>query len=260
VKRQDYFDNVPGKSTRAMAEERRSLRKTIGLTAVGAVFLVGLAFVAYLLFAHPVPIAAAAVVVFFLFFVGRIDRATVPLMQELFRREGHAIQGARAEEEIGALLDELAGNCIVLHDVNIGTGNLDHLVFRNDGAVFLIETKSHHGKIIQQNGQLLRDGFPLEKDFIGQTLKNVMWLKKFMKERLELEPWIHAVIVFTDAHVEKHLVLKGVPVINASFLRRWMQRQPGNPRVKARWPEFADFKSQLFSCAPIHLAQVPILS
>ncbi len=90
-----------------------------------------------------------------------------------------------AEEKIGALLDQLPADYVVWHDVKTDGGNIDHLAFRKDGAVFLIETKSHHGNIAQKDGQLCRNGQPLEKKFIGQAHRNVFWLKEFFENAFE---------------------------------------------------------------------------
>ncbi|HEY5297067.1 MAG TPA: nuclease-related domain-containing protein [Verrucomicrobiae bacterium] len=149
----------------------------------------------------------------------------------------------------------------VYHDLKTDCGNIDHLAIRKDGAVFLIETKSHFGKIIKQNGELRRNGKSFEKNFISQTHKNIFWLKDLLKTRLGYEPWIHAVIVFSNGHVEPHLKIKGVAVINVSFLSEWMRRQPGNAKAAATlWPEVENLKNELSSFAPNRLARQPALN
>ncbi len=165
-----------------------------------------------------------------------------------------------AEEKIGALLDGLTGNYAVQHDVNTGRGNIDHLVFRGDGAIFLIETKSHSGWITRQDDELRRNGQPPEKDFVRQTLNNVIWLKNFLKTRAGFELWINAAIVFTDAHVEKHLKLKNVDVFNARYLTGWLERARGKPRTSVfLWPKVASLKNELAAPDSIHLACQPLL-
>lgn len=218
--------------------------------------MAGVALICYLLFGHPDFIFTLAGLVLFALLAGKVDRTIIPIMDELHSWEGKAIRGAKGEEKIGVILDKLADECVVLHDVNMGRGNLDHLVFRKDGAVFLIETKSHNGNIAQHDGQLRRNGRPLEKNFIAQAHGNIFWLKKFLQARAGFEPlWIHAAIVFSNAYVEKHLEIKSVAVMNAAFLSEWIKRQPGNSKMAAAlWPEIGNLKSELSSPAPNHLA------
>src|SRR5207253_8885527 len=49
-------------------------------------------------------------------------------------------RGARAEERVGGLLDQLAG-WRVIHDASMGRGNVDHILIGPAG-VFTVETKS----------------------------------------------------------------------------------------------------------------------
>jgi hypothetical protein len=260
VKRQDVPTNLAGKSARDLGERRREHRKIIGFSAIGLALAIGASFLTYLCGYHPSVFQTSELLLLVILFVIAFDRIVVPKMDELFRREVKAHQGARAEEKVGAMLDGLAKNYAVRHDVNTGWGNIDHLVFRRDGAVFLIETKSHSGRITKLDGQLRRNGQFLEKDFIKQTLDNVSWLKKFLKGRAGFEPWIHAAVVFTDAHVEKHLTLNHVDVFNASFLTRWLERARGDPRAAViLWPQVGNLKNELAAPASIHLASQPLL-
>jgi hypothetical protein len=56
-------------------------------------------------------------------------------------------RGARGEESVGAILDELrSGGWYVIHDLALGRGNIDHVLV-GPGGVFAVETKSHRGRI-----------------------------------------------------------------------------------------------------------------
>jgi hypothetical protein len=262
VNQKTNSENRAGWNTREMAEKRRKLRRNLGLSACVLIISATYFFVHYLLFGHPALLFIGCGTVLFLLFIFTMDRTITPVLDELFSWEWLATKGAKAEEKIGDVLSGLPGECVVLHDVNKEYGNIDHLAFRKDGAIFLIETKSHHGNIAQQNGELCRNGRQLEKNFIGQTHRNVYWLKEFLKTRLGFEPqWVHAVIVFSNAYVEKHLEIKGVAVINVSFLSEWIRRQPGNAKVAATlWPEVENLKNELSSFAPNRLARQPALN
>ena len=87
---------------------------------------------------HDVRFLASEVALLVSMFV--ISRYVLPLLE---RRD----RGARGEEQVGALLQELAGRgWRVIHDASLGHGNVDHIIVGPPG-VFTIETKSHPGPI-----------------------------------------------------------------------------------------------------------------
>ena len=57
-------------------------------------------------------------------------------------------RGASGEERVGGLLEEPAssGGWHVVHDANLGHGNVDHIAIGTAG-VFTVETKSHPGPV-----------------------------------------------------------------------------------------------------------------
>ncbi|HTY88666.1 MAG TPA: nuclease-related domain-containing protein, partial [Candidatus Acidoferrum sp.] len=231
-------ENVPGKSTRAMATRRRGVRYLLILASAAVVinlFLVSLN-------ARNVFISFAVLAA--LFFLDRLVHSELDL---LWQRERHAIRGADAEEKVGAILNRLpARNHLALHDVAAEFGNLDHLVFRADGAVFIIETKSHHGRIAEERGELRQDGHPLEKDFLKQVHRNVYWLSHFLKTQCGVKPWIHAAIVFPNAYVSVRRTLRGVDILNVKYLERWMAKAHGNPQAARKlWPQMDRLKPAL---------------
>ncbi len=129
-----------------------------------------------------------------------------------------ARRGAVAEERIGDLLSQLGNDFIVVHDVPSRYGNVDHIVLSRENGIFLIETKSHRGRVTRSNDMLLINNHPAEKDFIAQSLQNLYWLRALIKERIGFEPYVHAVLVFTNAFVEMGAPIKGVQVINKKYL------------------------------------------
>jgi len=262
MQQQDVSANLTGRSARQLGERWQTRRKIIGLAAMGLIFIVSVLSVLYFLGNRTSMFQTGGLLLLSVSFLimKAAERIAGPEMDKLFWRERRAHLGALAEKKIGALLDGLAENYAVLHDVNAGQGNIDHLVFRRDGAVFMIETKSHSGWITRHDDELRRNGQSLEKDFIQQTLDNVSWLKKTLKARAGFEPWIHAAIVFSDAHVEKHLKLKNIDVFNARYLTRWLDRAHGNPRASVfLWPQVENLKNDLATSGSIHLACQPLL-
>jgi len=141
-----------------------------------------------------------------------------------FKTEKRALRGARAEEVVEALLAELDQDTLdVRHDIPTPYGNIDHLVIARHGGVFLLETKSHSGRVQVQDGQLLVNGKPPEKNFIAQALKSTYWLRDRIAEQLGLTVWITPVIVFTNAFVPGSKPLRGVRVINKRFLLKLLR-------------------------------------
>jgi hypothetical protein len=156
-------------------------------------------------------------------FVGKYDRKNTRMVKR-------ASRGAVAEEEIGDLLSKLdEDQFLVLHDINSDYGNIDHLVLSQKG-IFLIETKSHHGKVSTEDGKVLVNGRETEKDFISQTLKNSYWLKELIKTELGLDVWINPLLVFTNAFVPFGNPIKGVQLTNKKFLLNILR---SNGRISA---------------------------
>ena len=129
-----------------------------------------------------------------------------------------ARRGAKAEVKVDSLLDELSEDYCVLNDVESGYGNIDHIVISKYGGIFLIETKSHGGRVTVENGELLLNGYPPEKNFITQTLNNAYWLRDRVAELTGIKSWITPLIVFTNAFVPFNPPLRGIKILNKKFL------------------------------------------
>ncbi|HYG24055.1 MAG TPA: nuclease-related domain-containing protein [Verrucomicrobiae bacterium] len=199
--------SIAGQSTRRLVERRRGIRRKICI--LGFVML-GLVVPTY--FVMPVTI-------WFLFSLALfwvIDHFFIGWADFIIRREGHAQRGAEAEESVGDVLNRLPpAGYLVIHDVIAYFGNIDHVVVRKDGAVFLIETKAHAGTINHRRAH----------QFVNQTLRNIYWLRDFLKSQTGIEPWINAAIVFPNAYVSVRGELRGISIIHLNFLERWMSRQ-----------------------------------
>jgi hypothetical protein len=225
-------ENVAGESTRRMAKRRYLIRLlviVVTLTLLLQIAQNGL---------HTRNIVG--LITCLLAMLG-LEKVVNAILDRLILREQHAVRGAKAEAAVGAILNRLPGNYRVFHDVPAQFGNLDHLVFRDDGAIFLIETKSHRGTVTIERNELLRDGQQFEKNFIKQTLGNVSWLKKSIGDQFSFTPaWVHSAIVFNNAHVPAHCKLFNVAVIRPSYLERWLEDQPGDLQARKNlWPQVA---------------------
>lgn len=133
-------------------------------------------------------------------------------------------QGARGEEQVGELLLQLSNDFVVMHDVVSPNGNIDHIVYDKRGNIFMLETKSHYGRVTAQGDQLRRDGHTFEKDVIKQSLANSFWLKEKIETQLKVKAWITPVLVFTNAFVTFDKPIKGVYYTNKKYLLQFLQR------------------------------------
>lgn len=210
-----YKNKVAGGSTFEMAEKRRKTMIMIAVVGVGifAILLVvinnsktlGIGGVGFLVLLFGVKV-----------FPDILDGILGKKQKEVKR----AIRGAKAEVQIDTLLSALTEDYYVINDLESPFGNIDHVVFSKNGAFFLIETKSHHGKVSFQDCSIYINGHSPEKDFISQTLKNTYWCREKINEITGTKVWILPVIVFTNAFVPYSDPIKGVHILNQKFLIR----------------------------------------
>jgi nuclease-like protein len=134
-----------------------------------------------------------------------ISRYVLPLVD---RRD----RGARAEEHVGGLLDELPRrDWRVIHDASLGRGNIDHVLIGRAG-VFTVETKSHPGpvRVGRVHGETLRQAHAQRKAIERVTGRTA-------------EP----LLVFSRAWVDRPLTRrKGVRVLPAGMLLSFLAKQP----------------------------------
>lgn len=134
------------------------------------------------------------------------------------KREKDAIRGAIAEEEVQRLLDSLNDGYFTIHDVETPCGNIDHIVLSRAGGVFLIETKAHGGRVDRSGEDLILNGHSPDKDFIAQVHQNTFWLRDEIEAVAGSQPWVTALLVFTNAFVPRFPPIRGVRVLNKRFL------------------------------------------
>jgi Nuclease-related domain len=134
-----------------------------------------------------------------------ISRWVLPLLDRHDR-------GATGEEQVGGLLDRLAGKgWRVIHDVSLGRGNVDHILI-GPGGVFTIETKSHPG--------------PVQ---VGRVHGSVFGQAQAQRKAIERATGVHVepLVVFSRAWVDRPLSRRrGVRVVPARMLLGYLDRQP----------------------------------
>jgi len=191
-------------------------KRKIKILIWAAFFYVGLYF-AYKAFLHSLKSSAIIAILGFAVLVRFLYSSVEKETDEIGKRIKHARKGKRGEEFIGSILEKLPDNYTVIHDIETPYGNVDHIVVGPTG-VFVIETKSHHGRITERNGLLLRNNKPLEKNFIKQVLDNTFYIKEKIKESVGIEAYVKALLVFTNAYVDIKREIANVKIINKSFL------------------------------------------
>jgi hypothetical protein len=218
-----------GKSAREMADRRRRNAIFVGLI----VLVIALILSFFLLNANSLGIGGTAVLIILLA-IRFLSDWLEAYDRRIRKAERRAIRGAKAEEAAGALLEALGPDYFVLHDVASPYGNIDHIVIGRTNGVFLIETKSHHGKVDLAEGGILVNGKPPEKDFIKQVLSNTFWLNEKTAEITAVHPWITPILVFTNAFVPYGRSIKNVRIINQRYLEGAIKQKPYEGELHAR--------------------------
>lgn len=145
------------------------------------------------------------------------------VMDETDAKVDRAVRGAEAEERVSDILDQLPEEYHVVHDVVIGRGNIDHVVVGPTG-IFTIETKSHRGKLTEEQGQLRLNGRALEKDFLAQAYAEAMAVKAYLKKISGKDFFVSPMLVFTAGFVSVKGSPKGVTVLPGKWLLERIQR------------------------------------
>jgi hypothetical protein len=142
------------------------------------------------------------------------------LWDPIFDKMDDYRQGARAEVKVGDCLKSLGANFVVINDIQTGHGNIDHAVLSKTGQVFVIETKSHFGRLEISREELFLNKHLPEKDFIKQVLGNSFWIRDKIQELKITKIWVTPILVFTNLWVPENPPIKGVYIENIKFLNK----------------------------------------
>lgn len=140
------------------------------------------------------------------------------------KRAKDAVRGAAAEVKVAEALGGLPEGFASFHDLSFPGFNIDHVAVGPAGT-FVIETKSHRGKVTAEGDKLLLNGSPPEKDFINQAWSQTYQLREYLKRNTGKEYQVKPILCFTSAFVQIRQAVKGVTVINAKFLNELLSRQ-----------------------------------
>ena len=130
-------------------------------------------------------------------------------------------RGLVGENEIDDVLDKLSEEYVYLSEgLNTTRGNIDKIVIGPTG-VWALEVKSHSGQFTFDGEHLLRNGSPMDKDFLGQAYAEAKTLQEIINSKVGLNVPIHPVVVFSNKYAQVRLGLKqynGVYVIRIHCL------------------------------------------
>jgi hypothetical protein len=141
------------------------------------------------------------------------------------KRAKDAERGAYAEEVVAEGLKNLPEGYQVFHDIAFTGFNIDHVVI-GPGGIFLVETKSHKGKVDAKGDTLLLNGKEPPKNFLNQTWSQTYQLKEFLQTQTAKELSIRPILCFTRAYVRLRQPVKGILVLNYRYLATCLLKQP----------------------------------
>jgi nuclease-like protein len=221
---------VAGKGTRELAYARfASRQKYIPILSLCIVAIVVLVIASFEPGASICCLFLAGIILMAIKEIGR-------LIDQNAKQERRAVQSAQGEELIGKILGKLGENdYAVFHDLASPFGKIDHLVLSKERGLFLIETKARGGRVSIVNAELKINQRKPEKDFIAQTLRNTLWLGQQLEARLSAKVWIHPILVFSNAYVEKCDSIRNIRIIPKLFLLETIRRQSNSREALKLW-------------------------
>lgn len=207
-----------GKSTRKMQATRMAMALIILVIMALAIFLYSRNAKSVLSLGLPVVLAITV-----LFLVGM--RVLEAKGKESIKRAKQAERGAIAEENTGSLLEGMPQGYFVVHDLDTGKGNIDHVLICHKG-IFTIEVKSHRGEVTFDGSNLLLSGKPFEKDFLKQAWAECNAVREILAKWRIDTPTVEPLIVFSNAFVTVRGKAKGIEVMNLKYLLQFLKRLP----------------------------------
>lgn len=150
------------------------------------------------------------------------------VLLNIFRDIGVRVQGAGGEVSVRVALRGLDDRFRVLGSVVIGNkGDIDFVVVGPTG-IWVVEVKSHKGRMRIEGGRILRNGKVFDKNFIRQVWGATYALKDVLKRQLPNRLHIQPVVVFSSKHAMVGIDLQKVEdayVVGLDQLVRLIERQ-----------------------------------
>ena len=135
-------------------------------------------------------------------------------------------RGIVGEERVASLLNGLQSEGFtVIHDLEIGRGNADHVLVGPTG-VFVIETKDWGGRFYRRRGRLMFNQRAAD-DVVGQVTVAALAVRSRL-ESVGMDVWVRAVVASTRASVSgSPLNLGHVTAVEADDLLAFVREREG---------------------------------
>ena len=134
------------------------------------------------------------------------------------RRVESFYKGARGEEKVSGILENLPDSYHVFNDFTVGRNHIDHVV-AGPGGVFAIETKFWNGKVTVEDGHILLDGQLPDRSPLNQAIREAT----LVRNALVSAGWdglVTPVVAFASDSFDAHRAnLRGTIVINSNELK-----------------------------------------
>jgi hypothetical protein len=133
--------------------------------------------------------------------------------------------GLKGEGCIYFELKKLPKDYLVFQDVKMDQGgNIDFIVVGSTGF-FTVEVKNYSGQITFENGVLLHDNTPFEKDVINQVMGQWTSLRTYLEQKINRQiPYIQPILVFAGNRVQMNFgmnpVTKNIVIIKQEWLNQ----------------------------------------
>jgi hypothetical protein len=123
-------------------------------------------------------------------------------IEELERERPNLCKPADGLNSVATILKRFPNEFRVINDLTTPSGNLDHVVVGPTG-VFVLDTKNWGGVVSADGqGELLCNGKPLDKPYVGQFAARVKAIKDKVKALGDLDRCFQALLVFTSARLD----------------------------------------------------------
>lgn len=164
-------------------------------------------------------------VIVVVFFIKTIVEHLEKEGNRLKKRAKQAQKGAAAEERVSDWPSGLPEEYRYFNSVGFDGFDIDHVVV-GPGGIFLVETKSHGGKISANGDELLLNGAKPHKNFLAQAWRQTKDLEGFLWRLTSREWKAEPILCFTNAYVEVRRPVKGVNVVRIGYLNKFLLRRP----------------------------------
>lgn len=142
-------------------------------------------------------------------------------LRQGLRKVESFFKGARGEERVAAILQDLPDEYEVFHDYVAGSDHVDHVVVSPSG-IYAIETKCWNGKVTLEDGSILADGKLPSRSPIRQVQREAAEIRNKLKD-LGWAGCVTPVVAFaSDTFAPGKAEIKDVTVLNAAELKAWL--------------------------------------